>query len=135
MLSQPFTFSGQKSSGMVPHRRANPRVRLHIPARLMLIEGIEQCMLADMSISGAGVIPQNINPRVGTSGILQCEKIAIFGEVIWTTGGRSGVKFEKCLPLAAVVAIRHFADTYDAKARAEFLNRARLWVQGGVRNL
>ncbi len=119
-----------KGEGSFPHRRAHPRLRLHIPARLILMAGTEQCMLSDVSISGAGVIPQSLKPRTGANGILQCENIAVFGEVVWTGSGRCGVRFEDVLPLDEVIALRHFAETYDAKARAEFLDRARRWVQG-----
>lgn len=121
--------------GSMPHRRANSRVKLNIPARLILLTGVQQCLLTDLSVSGAGFYPENPQPPAGTSGLLQCGEITVLGEVIWVQGGRSGILFEEPLPVSQVVALRHFADRYPAMELAKFRENARQWVQGGPRRV
>lgn len=117
----------------MPHRRADPRVRLHVPGRLILLSGSEHCILEDLSVTGAAIIPQLGLPAVGTSAILQCEHIEAFGQVRWARHGRCGLMFDEKLPLAQVVALRHFADHYEEAERNRNQERARLWVQGKSR--
>ena len=133
MLGKPHHTNVDLRTAIPPGRRANARVRLHIPGRLILLTGVQQCILEDLSVSGAAVITQQIPPPVGTSGILQCEGLEVFGSVQWSRYGRCGVMFEERLPLAAVVALRHVADAYEDNERERFRESARAWVQGGAR--
>lgn len=134
MLEKLFSNQGLEFAGGRLHRRSDPRVRLRIPARLILLTGIQSCILEDLSVAGAALIPQDALPPIGTSGILQCQKVEAFGEVVWSRSGRCAVKFDERLPLAQVVALRHFADSFEETERAEFRERARIWVQGGNRD-
>ena len=135
MPGKPFKTMPSQNSGATPHRRAEARVRLHIPARLILLTGVQQCMLEDLSVTGAALIPQDALPQVGVSGILQCENLEAFGTIQWSRYGRCGVMFDERLPLANVIALRHFADAYEQNERANFRERARVWVQGGGRHM
>lgn len=119
-----------RSGGTVPHRRADARVRLHIPARLILLTGTQQCFLEDLSVTGAALIPQDKLPAEGASAILQCEHVEAFGMVRWARHGRVGLMFDEKLPLAQVVSLRHIADSFEANERERNMERARAWVQG-----
>lgn len=135
MSGKPFAPSAQQTGAVHAGRRADARVRLHIPARLILLTGVEQCMLEDLSVTGAALIPQEALPPVGASGILQCEGLEVFGIVRWARYGRCGFKFEERLPMANVIAMRHLADAYEQNERERFRQSAKAWVQGGNRHL
>lgn len=135
MPGKPFPTSVGLRAAVPPGRRANARVRLHIPARLILLSGVQLCMLEDLSVSGAAIIPRDALPPVGTSGILQCEGIEAFGSIQWSRYGRCGVMFDEPLPLAHVIKLRHVADAYEDNERERFRESARAWVQGSTRHL
>lgn len=122
-------------STAIPHRRAHSRVKLNIPARLILLSGEQRCLLADLSVSGAGFYPEHVAPAIGTSGLLQCSDITVLGKVVWVQGGRGGILFEDPLPVSEVVALRHFADSYPAMELARFRESVRVWVQGSARRV
>lgn len=124
-----------RSSAVVPGRRADARVRLHIPARLVLLTGTQQCFLEDLSITGAAIIPQDGLPAPGVSAILQCEHIEAFGEVRWARHGRCGLMFDEKLPIAQVITLRHIADSFETTERERNVERARAWVQGRASRL
>ncbi|MBA4354441.1 MAG: PilZ domain-containing protein [Novosphingobium sp.] len=135
MPGKAFPSLVSNNGGTTPHRRAEARLRLHIPARLILLTGVQHCMLEDLSVTGAALIPQDGLPHVGVSGIVQCESLEAFGTIRWARYGRCGVMFEDRLPLANVIALRHFADAYEQNERENFRERARAWVQGGTRHM
>lgn len=130
-----FQSSAAQRIAIPPGRRESARVRLHIPARLILLTGVQQCMLEDLSVSGAAVIPQDSLPAVGASGILQCSGVEVFGTVQWSRYGRCGIMFDERLPLASVVSLRHVADAFADTERERFRESARAWVQGSARHL
>ncbi|MFM6830543.1 MAG: PilZ domain-containing protein [Novosphingobium sp.] len=135
MPGKPFTPTAHQSGTVRPGRRAESRVRLHVPARLILLTGVEACMLEDLSVTGAALIPQDALPAVGASGILQCENLEVFGVIRWARYGRCGMLFEERLPLANVISMRHIADAYEQNERERFRQSAKAWVQGGIRHL
>lgn len=122
-------------SAVPPGRRANARVRLHIPARLILLTATQHCILEDLSVTGAAIIPQESLPPVGTSAILQCEGIEAFGNIQWSRYGRCGIMFDEQLPLACVIALRRVADAYEDNERDRFRQSARAWVQGSAKHM
>jgi len=135
MIGQPSGTFGTRSSAVVPGRRADARVRLHLPARLVLLSGTQQCILEDLSVTGAAIIPQNGLPEEGLSAILMCEHIEAFGLIRWARHGRCGLMFDEKLPLAQVVSLRHIADSFETNERERNMERARAWVQGRSKNL
>ncbi|MFN3457471.1 MAG: PilZ domain-containing protein [Novosphingobium sp.] len=133
MIGKPFGRAGTGASA-VPHgRRGDARVRLHLPARLILLTGTQHCILEDLSVTGAAIIPEDGLPAVGASAILQCEHIEAFGQIRWARYGRCGLMFEEKLPLAQVVSLRHYADNYEVNERERHKQRALAWVQGKSR--
>ncbi|MDT0508836.1 PilZ domain-containing protein [Novosphingobium sp. MMS21-SN21R] len=135
MPGKPFIPSAHQPSTVRPGRRAESRVRLHIPARLILLTGVVNCMLEDLSVTGAALIPQGELPPVDASGILQCEGLEVFGVIRWARYGRCGMLFDERLPLANVISMRHIADAYEHNERERFRQSAKAWVQGGIRHL
>nr|WP_144906801.1 PilZ domain-containing protein [Novosphingobium taihuense] len=133
MIGKPFGRAGTSVSAVPQGRRSDARVRLHLPARLILLTGTQHCILEDLSATGAAIIPEEGLPQVGASAILQCEHIEAFGVVRWARYGRCGLMFEEKLPLSQVVSLRHFSDNFAATERERHIERARAWVQGKSR--
>lgn len=108
-------------------RRAIPRVRLYIPAKVLMIHGLENCLLDDLSQAGASVTLAGHLPRPGASVVLTARDLDAFGAVVWSQGARFGLVFEEHLPLQAVVNLRHFADSWTGNeaARQRRLERGR----------
>lgn len=135
MHSNPIATLRPPGSPIRPGRRGDSRVRLRIPARLILLTETQPCVLEDLSASGAALIAEGRPPAIGTAAVLQCQGIEAFGTVRWSRHGRCGLLFEERLPLEDVVAMRHVADTFEADEQARFRESARLWVQGGKRSV
>jgi hypothetical protein len=114
-------------------RRASPRVRLCIPAQVLLIQGLENCLLDDLSQAGARVTIAAKLPSPGAGVILRAKGLEVFGTVVWAQGARFGLQFEEPLALHDVVNVRHFADAYVDHERAIQRRNARNFVQGWPR--
>jgi hypothetical protein len=109
------------------------RVRLGIPAKVMLLQGLEACALEDLSQTGAQLVLAGTRPRPGAGAVLKVCGISAFGTVIWVLANRIGLQFDEVLPLDQVVAIRHFADAYAGHEAAMSARNARDFVQGRPR--
>ncbi len=114
-------------------RRAAARVRLCIPAQVMLLQGLENCLLDDLSQAGARVTIAARLPGIGAGVVLKAKGLDAFGTVIWAQGARFGLAFEELLPLPDVVNARHFADAHAEYQAAQHARNARLFVQGAPR--
>lgn len=114
-------------------RRASPRVRLYIPAKVTLLHGTENCLLDDLSQAGARVTIAAKLPAVGAGVVLQATGLDVFGTVVWSQGARFGLVFEEPLPLHDVVNVRHVADAFAAHEMAQTRRHARNFVQGRPR--
>lgn len=135
MIGKPSITFGTRSSAVVPGRRADARVRLHLPARLVMTTGTQQCILEDLSTTGAAIIVQGEMPAPGASAILLCQHVEGFGMIRWTRHGRCGLMFDEKMALPDVVSLRHIADSFEATERERNLERARAWVQGHSKTL
>jgi hypothetical protein len=111
-------------------RRAAPRARLFVPAEVLLLQGLEKCLLDDLSQHGARITLGTHMPRPGSGVVLQIEDLDAFGTVIWVNGQRFGLQFEDTLPLPQVVLIRHYADAYPAQEAARNARNLRTFGPG-----
>lgn len=111
-------------------RRATPRVRLYIPATVLLLQGKENCLLDDLSQTGARVTLAGRLPGVGAGLVLTTTGLDVFGSVVWAHGSRFGMRFEEPLPLHDVVSMRHYADAHADYEQALLRRNARTFVQG-----
>lgn len=114
-------------------RRANARLRLNVPATLILVKGTIRCLLDDLSRTGAAITPQGSLPCPGTSAVLRCQHIDVFANVVWTRFGRCGLHFDEKLPMDDVIALRRFADDIESYERNLSEQRTRDWVAGKSR--
>lgn len=111
-------------------RRQAARVRLGIPATVILLGGTYACRLDDLSQTGARVAMTAPLPAPGADAVLTVNRMEMFGTVRWARSQRFGIQFDERLPLERVVAIRHFSDDYAAWAEEQQRRAAREYVQG-----
>ncbi|MEO0590225.1 MAG: PilZ domain-containing protein [Pseudomonadota bacterium] len=111
-------------------RRAAPRLRLSIPARLVTISETRRCVLLDVSRNGAQIsLPKPLG--VGEAGFLRFANTEVFVSVIRDGTGLNGVEFDVPLTDKDVLAIRHYAEVYQSDERNALREEARAWVMGG----
>ncbi|WP_354322493.1 PilZ domain-containing protein [Porphyrobacter sp. MBR-155] len=114
-------------------RRGASRLRLSIPARLITTCETQMCVLLDLSRTGARIgLARPLNE--GASGYLRIEGMEMFVTAIRRTagidGGTNGLAFD--LPIAhdAVVAMRHYAASFERRKREDLRDQVRRWVTG-----
>jgi len=114
-------------------RRSAARLRLSIPARLLTIHGIHDCILLDLSRTGAR-IALTLPLPIGADGFVRVGLLEAFGEVIrrevGSGGGVNAIKFDDPVGLADVLGVRHHAETYRLRERHALLDQVRSWVTG-----
>ena len=86
-------------------RRAESRLRVRLGARMVLLEGTQSCVLADLSLRGAQVLPTR-PVNVGHEAVLLWGPHEAFGHVTWTAGRLCGLAFYEPLAPAVVLATR-----------------------------
>lgn len=108
-------------------RRSLARLRLGVPARLITLNGVQDVLLDDLSMSGA-----QISLSVGeqfSSGILEWLDFDELVDVVWHDGPTCGVKFENNLSKGCILATRDAAPgLLDDEARARSV--AKRWTEG-----
>ena len=124
------------SSGTIrpPGRRSNARLRLGIPGRLILTSGNRECLLNDLSASGARITAAEL-PRCGGSAFLRFLEFEVFCEVKWVRGSQCGLLFADRLPREVLVRLREFSDSFVAHDRAALARKTHDWVMGRTRIL
>ena len=117
-------------------RRGAARLRLAIPARVVLICATESCVLLDLSCTGARIgLAEPL--ATGTPLYLKVAQLEVFAEVLrchrGAAGGVNGLRFDEPLSGAEVLAVRTHADTYLGRERAALREQVRRWVSGDER--
>lgn len=110
-------------------RRGNSRLRLHVPALLVLVDGRARCLLDDISRTGARLaIARPV--IVGEDAVLRCGAIECFGRIVWAEADACGLEFDEPLDKATLLGMREVGD-HIAEAEIEQRRRmAREWVAG-----
>ncbi len=117
----------------VTGRRGAARLRLSIPARIVSIHGTHDCIVLDLSRTGARIaLAEPI--KLGAGGVLRVAQLEVFGEVVHraqgSRGGINGLAFEAPLSNDAVLAVRHYSESFEAAGRIAFREQVRKWVTG-----
>ena len=110
-------------------RRAASRLRLHLPARLILIDRNVECVLENISQTGARLVTSK-PPKIGEFGRFRCDLIDQYFDTVWADGSRIGVHFDEPLSSNDLVDFRRFIDTFPDLQRRELMHQARRWVAG-----
>lgn len=117
-------------------RRVAARLRLAIPARIMTIYETRNCVLLDLSRTGARV-GLSAPLQIGDGGYIMVGQLAVFGEVVRRVSGTGGggvnrIAFEEPLAHAVVLDVRHHAETFERAARDALYDQVRQWVSGSI---
>lgn len=110
-------------------RRAAPRLRLSLPGRLVAVERSHQCIVMNLSRTGAQVaILESL--REGEGAMLKCGAIDHFVVVTRSEFGLNALEFEEPLSDELVLDIRRYHETFEDRERRNLIETARKWVNG-----
>ena len=110
-------------------RRAYQRLRLGMPAELILTSGRYHCQLDDLSTRGAKVTVQ-APPRALASAFLRWPGGEAFGLIVWSVGSRCGLQFDEALTPDAVFAARRAQENKKRQQDDECRTFAKNWTNG-----
>jgi hypothetical protein len=85
------------------NRRISSRFRIEIPVQVRLPSGIKHGKLSDISEGGAKIMLQS-PPAQGATVLLAWSEYEVFCKVMWVTDTSCGLKFERAIPQAVVLA-------------------------------
>jgi PilZ domain len=128
--------AGEPDQAWSVGRRGAARLRLAIPVRLVSTRATESCVLLDLSRTGARIgLAEPLPP--GSLLYLNVAGLELFAEVVRRDlgkgGGTNGLAFDEPLPDEAVIAVRHFAETFEQRERKAIRDSVRRWVDGQTR--
>ena len=111
-------------------RRGAARLRLSIAGKLVTIFETRQCIVANLSQTGAQIsIETPLAP--GDAAFLECAGIEQFGTVVRAAKGINALEFEAPLTLDQVLSVRDYAENCDEFERRRLRDIARHWITGG----
>lgn len=110
-------------------RRAAARLRLSIPAKLTTITETRNCIMLDLSRSGAQIGLEK-PMDAGEAGFLRFAGFEVFGCVVRKGTGLNGLEFDVPLSDDDVLVVRQFAEAFEKGARDALRDEARAWVMG-----
>lgn len=126
----------QVDAGIPVGRRAAPRLRLSIPAKLVSLYGTHRCILIDMSCTGAQVGLEK-PLAVDETAILQIAGQELFCEIVRISqgpkGGVNGLAFDPPLEAQDVLDMRAYAEGYQLDELRGLRSEVKDWVEGTVR--
>ena len=112
-------------------RRRHSRLRVHLPARVITLDGTFQATLLDLSFRGGKIVLGADKLRRGASAVLSWASFEAFCTVAWTRGHSCGLDFDTPLNPQVLIATRDLA---DASPKVDFSRlAAKAWVTGGSR--
>lgn len=114
-------------------RRASARLRLAIPARFVSIYSTQDCILLDISRSGARLALAKPVAE-GQSGVVEFAHFGLFGSIVRAEGGTGGgsnaMAFDDPISEAEVLDVRSFAESFEMRERLALRDLVRRWVAG-----
>ena len=110
-------------------RRAAPRLRLSLPAKLVAVEKAHTCILLNLSRTGAQVAILDAI-RVGEGAILRCGVINHFAIVTRTEFGLNALEFDEPLTDDIVLEVRRYHENFEEREKRALIETARKWVTG-----
>ena len=114
-------------------RRSAARLRLSIPARFISLDGYNDCILIDLSETGAQIALARPLRR-GAFGYLQVARFEFFAEAVRRVqgprGGVNGLMFDARVSPEVVLAVRAHAETLHQREQQALRDQVRRWVTG-----
>lgn len=113
-------------------RRGMARLRLTMPASLVLLTGTQRCTLLDLSRSGARIV-LDTPVKPGSEAVLQAPGLECFGTLVWQRDGRAGLRFDRMVSEERMVAMRDFADHQEDRTAELMRQSVQEWISGSRR--
>jgi hypothetical protein len=108
-------------------QRSLNRLKLGLPAVLMLAHGRVACILEDISASGARVRTDGTISQ-GQSAELQFDRHRMFATVSWTRGGVAGLRFADQLDTSEMKRLLWIVENREQWESQRAVNGARAWA-------
>lgn len=110
-------------------RRAAPRLRLSLPAKLIAVEKAHTCILLNLSRTGAQVAILDAM-REGEGAILRCGMIDHFAIITRSEFGLNALEFDEPLSDEIVLETRRYHENFEERERRALIETARKWATG-----
>jgi hypothetical protein len=132
MVAGPTSPSGSEATAAIG-RRGSSRLRLAIPARFVSVYSTQNCVLVDISRTGARLALAR-PLATGQSGYIELARFEVFGSIVrkecGPDGGVNALAFDDPLSKAQVLEIRGFADDFELREQQALRDQVRRWVAG-----
>jgi hypothetical protein len=136
MMAEPLSPLTQEASVPIG-RRAAARLRLAIPARFVSIHSTQNCILLDISRTGARLALASPLAE-HQSGIVTFAQFELFGSIVradhgadhGADGGANALAFDDPITEAYVLDVRRFAEGFELHERHALRDLVRRWVAG-----
>lgn len=114
-------------------KRAESRLKVRLPARLVAIDFNLPVILCDLARHGARIERENqLLPCCDV--VLTWHQFEAFGRIKWSHSGESGISFYDPIPPQWLIATRDHDDAERLRDRRELARRhAQEWVKGQTR--
>ncbi len=131
-MAEPFSPLTQDAAVPIG-RRAAARLRLAIPARFVSIYSTQDCILLDISRTGARLALARPLAE-DQSGFVAFAQFELFGSIVradrGVDGGANALAFDDPITPADVLEVRRFAEGFEMRERLALRNLVRRWVTG-----
>ncbi len=105
------------------------RVRLGVPASLVLTHGTHPCLIDDISCTGSRLRTERTLP-VGVTAVLAFHQLRLMGVVRWMHSGQCGLQFERPLEIDDMQGMVWITENRDLYNRLCETGHASDWVGG-----
>ena len=115
-------------------RRSSPRLHLSVPAKLLTVSGMQDCLLLDVSQGGARIRLER-PLAINTSGYLRLGPVEAFGTALWVQmneqgSGTNGLEFDIRLSKPQVMQLCAYARNREMAQQREAYLQAHEWIMG-----
>lgn len=118
---------GEDHGSGQPDFRAAERFRVLLPGSITVLDGVFDCAVEDVSMSGARFIT-DVPLASAQEGILHCAPLEVLFSVVWTDGKTAGVKFEEEIALGTIRELRWHNDRFRSQHDAELKEIVHDWA-------
>ena len=102
---------------------------MSFPGKLALSDGDFDCVLEDLSLSGARVsCNRDIEPGRGVW--LKFDRFKVFGTIARSRGGQYGIEFDERIPKSILLEMQGYAANFAEYDRHQCMAEARAYVVG-----
>lgn len=110
-------------------KRRFTRLRLNVPAMLVLAHGRHACVVDDVSVSGARVRCE-VPLRPGSAVEIRFDRHCMFGTVTWTRGVQAGLAFASYVDESEMRRLLWIVENRDQWELQRHSITARSWSSG-----